>query len=317
MVAEVNKIIAGELLNHRSVVIPGVGTFYVAHRGARRLSRQKIAAPRNEIDFRPSEEGVSLVELIRRAAGCDEAQAQAIFGRWLAKTREGEVLTLEGIGILRHRAFTPEPAFAAQLNPAGEEVVTLQPRMNRAVVAIAVAAIVVAVAVFGYIEFAPKSVSRFAAQAEKSNVERPKASSGSAEDGVSAAAVATGGERSTEESAAGPDGAAGPDRPAGATASAEIPQATSARPAAAPQPASERMQSGWCYVVFGVFSTEENAARCREQLLREAPSLAVRVYPFGAKYMVSPFAAQDRGVCERFAREHRSAWPDLWIYAKK
>lgn len=317
MVAEVNKIIAGELLNHRSVVIPGVGTLYVAHRGARRLSRQKIAAPRNEIDFRPSEEGVSLVELIRRAAGCDEAQAQAVFGRWLAKTREGEVLTLEGIGILRHRAFTPEPAFAAQLNPAGEEVVTLQPRMNRAVVVIAVAAIVVAVTVFGYIEFAPKSVSRFAAQAEKSNVERPKASSGSAEDGVSAAAVATGGERSTEESAAGPDGASGPDRPAGATASAEIPQTASAQPAAVPQPASERMQSGWCYVVFGVFSTEENAARCREQLLREAPSLAVGVYPFGAKYMVSPFAAQDRGVCERFAREHRSAWPDLWIYAKK
>ena len=317
MVAEVNKIIAGELLNHRSVVIPGVGTLYVAHRGARRLSRQKIAAPRNEIDFRPSEEGVSLVELIRRAAGCDEAQAQAVFGRWLAKTREGEVLTLEGIGILRHRAFTPEPAFAAQLNPAGEEVVTLQPRMNRAVVAIAVAAIVVAVAVFGYIEFAPKSVSRFAAQAEKSNVERPKASSGSAEDGVSAAAVATGGERSTEESAAGPDGAAGPAQPTVATASTEVPQTTSARPAAAPQPASERMQSGWCYVVFGVFSTEENAARCREQLLREAPSLAVGVYPFGAKYMVSPFAAQDRGVCERFAREHRSAWPDLWIYAKK
>ena len=128
MVAEVNKIIAGELLNHRSVVIPGVGTLYVEHRGARRLSRQKIAAPRNEIDFRPSEEGVSLVELIRRAAGCDEAQAQAVFGRWLAKTREGEVLTLEGIGILRHRAFTPEPAFAAQLNPAGEEVVTCRAR---------------------------------------------------------------------------------------------------------------------------------------------------------------------------------------------
>ena len=181
MVAEVNKIIAGELLNHRSVVIPGVGTLYVAHRGARRLSRQKIAAPRNEIDFRPSEEGVSLVELIRRAAGCDEAQAQAVFGRWLAKTREGEVLTLEGIGILRHRAFTSEPAFAAQLNPAGEEVVTLQPRMNRAVVAIAVAAIVVAVAVFGYIEFAPQSVlkseSRVAFRGAGGEVERREAES--------------------------------------------------------------------------------------------------------------------------------------------
>lgn len=174
MVAEVNKIIAGELLNHRSVVIPGVGTLYVAHRGARRLSRQKIAAPRNEIDFRPSEEGVSLVELIRRAAGCDEAQAQAVFGRWLAKTREGEVLTLEGIGILRHRAFTPEPAFAAQLNPAGEEVVTLQPRMNRAVVVIAVAAIVVAVTVFGYIEFAE---IRIAFRGAGGEVERREAES--------------------------------------------------------------------------------------------------------------------------------------------
>ena len=145
------------------------------HRGARRLSRQKIAAPRNEIDFRPSEEGVSLVELIRRAAGCDEAQAQAVSGvGWLRRAR-GEVLTLEGIGILRHRAFTPEPAFAAQLNPAGEEVVTLQPRMNRAVVAIAVAAIVVAVAVFGYIEFAPEI--RIAFRGAGGEVERREAES--------------------------------------------------------------------------------------------------------------------------------------------
>ena len=77
------------------------------------------------------------------------------------------------------------------------------------------------------------------------------------------------------------------------------------------------MQAGWCYVVFGVFSTEENAVRCREQLLREMPSLAVSIYPFGAKFMVSPYAAQGRDACENFMREHRSVWPDLWIYVKK
>lgn len=82
MVAEVNKIIAGELLGHRAVTISGVGTLYVAHRGARRLSRRQIAAPRNEVEFRSSEDGVALAELIRRAAGCDAAQAQAIFERW-------------------------------------------------------------------------------------------------------------------------------------------------------------------------------------------------------------------------------------------
>ena len=141
MVTEVNKIIAGELLNRRPVTIPGIGTLYVARRAARRLSRNKFAAPRNEVDFRPSEEGASLVELIRRAAGCDAAQAQAIFDRWLSKTREGEILTLDGIGTLRHRAFAADPAFAARLDPTRDEIATLRPRMNRAVVAVAVAAI--------------------------------------------------------------------------------------------------------------------------------------------------------------------------------
>ena len=144
----------------------------IAVRAACRGRRSRRLATKS---IRPSEEGVSLVELIRRAAGCDEAQAQAVFGRWLAKTREGEVLTLEGIGILRHRAFTSEPAFAAQLNPAGEEVVTLQPRMNRAVVAIAVAAIVVAVAVFGYIDVRPEI--RIAFRGAGGEVERREAES--------------------------------------------------------------------------------------------------------------------------------------------
>lgn len=340
MVAEVNKIIAGELLCHRSVVIPGVGTLYVAHRNARRLSRQKIAAPRNEVDFRPSEEDVSLVELIRRAGGCDEAQAQAIFDRWLAKTYEGGVLTLDGIGTLRHRAFTPEPAFAAQLNPQGEEVVTLQPRMNRVVVGIAVAAIAVALGVFGYIEFWPKSISRLVAQSERtqtktSAAERKNAPSESTVDGISAAAAATdtapvAGKPAVEPAAspAKSDGsatAAHSEAEASGSAAAvhtqseaaAVPEPQAIQPAVAPQPVSDRMQSGWCYVVFGVFSTEENAARCREQLLRGESSLAVGVYPFGAKYMVAPFAAPDREACDRFVREHRSTWPDLWVYAKK
>lgn len=328
MVAEVNKIIAGELLGHRAVTISGVGTLYVAHRGARRLSRRQIAAPRNEVEFRSSEDGVALAELIRRAAGCDAAQAQAIFERWLAKTRTGEVLTLEGIGTLHHHAFTADPAFAARLNPAGVDVVTLQPRMNRFVVAVAVVAVAVAVGVFGYIEFGPKSVARLIPRSERmqprrsevieeKNVpapvgeEAPTAApiardSTPAPQAASVASVATAETVDSAETAA--DSAA---------SVAEAEPKEPVPPAGGAQPASERLQAGWCYVVFGVFSTEENAARCREQLLRDEPSLTVGVYPFGAKYMVAPFAAQDRAACDRFAREHRSAWPDLWIYAKR
>lgn len=325
MVAEVNKIIAGELLSHRAVTISGVGTLYVVHRGARRLSRRQIAAPRSEVDFRLSEDGVALAQLIRRVAGCDEAQAQAIFERWLAKTRAGEVLTLEGIGTLRHRAFTVDPAFAARLNPAGDDVVTLQPHMNRVVVAIAVAAIAVAVGVFGYVEFGPKSVARLVARSERPQprsaqvAEEKRRAEPVAEEAPTAAPI-------VRDSAPAPQAASAATAETVNTAEAAEPAAASVAeaepkepvpPAGGAQPASQRLQAGWCYVVFGVFSTEENAARCREQLLRDEPSLTVGVYPFGAKYMVAPFAAQDRAACERFAREHRSAWPDLWIYAKR
>lgn len=354
MVAEVNKIIAGELLSHRSVTIAGVGTFYVAHRNARRLSRRQIAAPRSDVEFRPSEDGVALAELIRRAAGCDAAQAQAIFERWLSKTREGEMLTLEGIGILRHRAFATDPAFAALLNPAGDDVVTLQPRMNRFVVAIAAAAVAVAVGIFGYIEFGPKSVTRLVARSERPQPQRTETVRGS-EPAVEGAAAAAANEQAavrsesesrdarpeSEESGAAvsvPNETADAAERSGVehaasesveTSAAPVASGSSDRSTVAPEterarqsfaeghPAAERLQSGWCYAVFGVFSTEENAVRCREQLLRDMPSLTVGVYPFGSKYMVAPFAAQDRGACERFVREHRPTWPDLWIYAKK
>lgn len=353
MVAEVNKIIAGELLNHRAVTIPGVGTLCVVHRNARRLSRRQIAVPRNVVDFRPAAEGVTLAELIRRVAGCDEAQAQAIFERWLARTREEGVLTLEGIGTLRGGLFTADRAFAARLNPAGDDVVTLQPRMNRFVVGIAVAAIAVAVGVLGYIEFGPKSVVRLVARSERPQPRSAQAADGkrvcepvveempaapisrdSALEPQSASAAMAAAQ--TVEQVATTDAAASAAVEEPKKAEPEVPEPKKSAPKEtvskgpepkasvskeialpAAQPASDRLQAGWCYVVFGVFSTGENAARCREQLLRNWPSLTVGVYPFGAKYMVSPFAAQDRADCERFMREHRPVWSDLWIYAKK
>lgn len=320
MVAEVNKIIAGELLGHRAVTISGVGTLYVAHRGARRLSRRQIAAPRNEVEFRSSEDGVALAELIRRVAGCDAAQAQAIFERWLAKTRTGEVLTLEGIGTLHHHAFTADPAFAARLNPAGVDVVTLQPRMNRFVVAVAVVAVAVAVGVFGYIEFGPKSVARLIPRSERMQprrsevIEEKNVPAPVGEEAPTAAPIA----RDSVAEVAAPASVTAEDAAGADTvAIAGVRPAEPVPPAGGSVPTADRLQSGWCYVVFGVFSTEENAARCRDQLLRDMPSLAVGVYPFGPKYMVAPFAAQDRAACERFVREHRPAWPDLWIYAKR
>lgn len=238
----------------------------------------------------------------------------------LAKTRTGEVLTLEGIGTLHHHAFTADPAFAARLNPAGDDVVTLQPRMNRFVVAVAVVAVAVAVGVFGYIEFGPKSVARLIPRSERMQprrsevIEEKNVPAPVGEEAPTAAPIA----RDSVAEVAAPASVTAEDAAGADTvAIAGVRPAEPVPPAGGSVPTADRLQSGWCYVVFGVFSTEENAARCRDQLLRDMPSLAVGVYPFGPKYMVAPFAAQDRAACERFVREHRPAWPDLWIYAKR
>lgn len=357
MVTEINKLICGALLAHRAVVIPGVGTLCVVHHGARRLSRRRIAAPYNEVEFRSNETGTSLVDLIREAAVCDDVQARAIFDRWLAKSRDGEVLTLEGIGILRHRAFIPEKAFAERLNPLGNEVVTLQPRMNRLVVATAVVAVVIAAGVFGYIlmkpdfefdrimragvEQTPAVTAQGAASPSPTTVSPSERDTGSAElQGAESgrpagedslrrnSPVVQGTARSLEggstpASAASETVAAASDKSVGSGAAKTDADSRKTAPEGVGQTSStvtvpaERMQSGWSYVVYGVFSTEANAARCRDELLRTNPSMAVAAYPFGSKYMVTPYGSQTRGECERFAREHREQWPDLWIYSKK
>ena len=343
MVAEVNKIICGELLAHRPVVIPGVGALCVVHRGARRLSRRQIAAPYNEIEFRSNEGGASLVDLIRRAAGCDEMQARMIFDRWLAKVRDGEVLTLEGIGVLRHRSFVPEKEFAARLNPLADDVVSLPSRMNRFVVATAVVAVLIAAGVFGYLQFGPGAEAHrgrraevrrisdqthdVSAQTTPESVSTPVGEHGTAESLRPASA------EERIPSGRGDDTALAPEEPsagvrqplaaAGASASESAAEGRNDGSGGSVQAVStnealpERMQSGWSYVVYGVFSTEGNAARCRDELLRKSPSITAAVYPFGAKYMVTPCASQDRSVCERYVREHRDMWPDLWIYSKK
>ena len=73
------------------------------------------------------------------------------------------------------------------------------------------------------------------------------------------------------------------------------------------------MQSGHYYVVLGVFSTVENAERAaNEAFLKQA--MRCEIYPFGQKWMVSPFTAAEADRCAQFRRTHLETHPDLWVY---
>ena len=71
------------------------------------------------------------------------------------------------------------------------------------------------------------------------------------------------------------------------------------------------------YVVVGIFSTPENAARAVEQTRSKMKDVACEVLPFKGKHMVTVFGSNKREDCNAFARSYRDIYPDLWVYNKQ
>ena len=230
------------------------------------------------VSFSSQQQGVSLADELARTLHCDAAGAQDVYDRWLSRTREGDVLTIEGVGVLKFKNFTLAPAFDRLLNPQGHEPVRIKParRLDWALW-VGIAAIVIA-AGFGGAEFlrinssdipepgAAAEVARTlpAADAEDS---RRFVRDGRCDGRGTATAVA--GTKAAETDVAGSSaaGAAGTADSAGDRADAAVTRADAKpagqRPGSAARVSTEpaSLVSGHRYVVLGVFSTPENAAR--------------------------------------------------------
>ena len=153
MVDEVNRLVGNLLAAGSGVFLPGVGSLFVERRGARRLSKRSVQPPCRVVSFSSQQQGVSLADELARTLHCDAAGAQDVYDRWLSRTREGDVLTIEGVGVLKFKNFTLAPAFDRLLNPQGHEPVRIKParRLDWALW-VGIAAIVIA-AGFGGAEF--------------------------------------------------------------------------------------------------------------------------------------------------------------------
>lgn len=309
MTNEVNKLIANVLAAHGTVTIPGVGTLYVAHAPAERISRRRIAAPRNRIDFRSAEDGAPLGALIARAARCDEAKGAEIALRWRAKVSTPDGLTIEGIGTLRGKSFRTDEAFERLLNPVPREQ-ALKPRrsgMHLLIVGIAAVAILFGAGALVYVStvhlpdpgrrlLTDDRIARRIAE-RQSDLQQEETASAAPEESDPAAA-----------------------RPAAETPAPELSETPAPQPvpAATTSPAAPAaMQSGWNYLVLGVFSTEANAERCCAEARRADAALAPAVYRFGEKWMVSICSSQDAEEANRMKARYAGTFEGLWIYRKK
>ncbi|MBO7343360.1 MAG: SPOR domain-containing protein [Alistipes sp.] len=294
MVEEVNKIIYNMLISGRGVFLPGVGTLFIERQGARRIDKNRLMSPRNVVAFSSQEQAPSLVDEIVAIAGCQRQQAEDIFERWIAKTREGADVTIGGVGVLRGKSFIADKTFNSTINPKGVRTLVVRRRSSHAwIYAVCGVAVVIALAFFAYLQWGDSW------GIDQANVasDKPQELTVAAEPAVDPVA-----ERD-EEQVAGQSA-----EPLSATAQAASPDV---------QPQVVQNKAYAYYVVMGVFSSEQNAQRAVEQLRSNIKDAAAEVRPFGDKYMVTAFGSDQREECNVFVRSYHDIYPDLWIYNKK
>ena len=300
MVGEVNKIIYNMLISGKGVFLPKVGTLYIERQGARKISDNKLISPRNVVSFTSQEQAPSLVDEIVNIAGCSREQAEDIYNRWLAKTHEGNTVTIGGVGVLNHKSFSIESAFGAAINPKGVKTIVIRRKSNTWLYVLCALCVAVALGIFSYIMWGDKLFGP-AKFETKTAVEE----------------VAV-----VQNDMTPTDGAvveAGDSSESTVTQSQESQQNQSA--VSAQQGAVSGATNGdyyAYYVVMGVFSTEQNAERAVAQAKEKLPSAVCAILPFkGDKFMVTLYGSDSLEECNEFARNSRAVFGDLWVYNKR
>lgn len=294
--------------------------------------------PRSDTDGTPSASSASVASSAPVSSSAPVApqreqaqvasQARDIYDRWLSRTQQDGVLTIEGVGVLKFKNFTPDEAFDRRINPQGHAPVRIhRPRRFDGAMWIGIAAIVFVVAFTAYwwldnrhaaptVTTGSESVTLVAAAPAAteglSTADAPTDADVAANDaGQAVAGAAVGG---SAADAAGGSAHATPSAPTGREAAA-----ASDRPAPSADAAAEpaRLVSGRRYVVLGVFSTPENAARAAQLAREKEGSFRCGVYRFGAKFMVSPFESEDAEACTLFIRAHAETFPGMWTYTAR
>ncbi|MEG2365368.1 MAG: hypothetical protein RSB29_01305 [Alistipes sp.] len=294
MVDEVNKIVYNLLVAEHALSIPSVGSLRVERQPAKRISKSRIVPPYYTVVYTSQTVGILLPDAIAAAAGCDAAAAQDACYRWLSHVRQGEVLVIDRVGVLRQKSFAVEASFDKILNPQGHKPMTIRTTENHWVLWIlSVTAIVCGVSVCGWIGYDHLSNSGFFEEGEPEIevVQRVEPRVVETVDSLAVVAQDT---------------------------------LTPAAPVVAPAPVvsvatldAQPLIKGHSYAVLGVYSTEKNAQYAAREALKTDASLSCGVYTFGAKYLVSIYASDDAAACEAFAQRQCDNFPDVWCHKSR
>lgn len=301
MVGEVNKIIYNMLISGKGVFLPEVGTLYIERQGARKISENKLIGPRNVVNFTSQEQASSLVDEIVSIAGCSVEQAQDIYNRWLEKTRDGNTITIGGVGVLNHKSFSIESVFGAAINPKGVKTIVVRRKSHSWLYILVTVCVAVTLGFFAYIMWGDKLKEPARVVTTEQAVE-----------------VASNGEVNLQKEITSVDSEV--------TQIAEqhiekvnVEQyAPKAEEKSATISIATHRDYYAYYVVMGVFSSEQNAERAVVQAREKLPNVVCAILPFReGKFMVTVYGSDSLEECNEFARSSREAFGDLWVYNKR
>ncbi len=299
----ITQLLFNALAQRQTVVLLGIGSLRF-RRVAAKLEGSTLTPPRNMFRFSSREEGRSLLDMLVDEAGCTREEGEEAYRRWLHRIKQGHSVVIEGVGRIEDDFFTPSEELERLLNPTSDAPVVL--RRHRSLRGLwiglaAVALVAVAGGAWWYVNMHSAPAPMRAAQ----TTEKPAAEVVETADSVATESVVEGVAEPVEEVVPVAERTQSPapeNKPAPAPATTEIGE----------------MTSGMSYVVVGVFSTEANARKFIEQMVRRAPEMACRAYKFqGSKFMVSGFESADGAEASAFIRDHRAQFPDLWVYKRK
>ena len=141
MVNEVNKLIYNALAEHNAVTLPRIGSLSIVRREAK-IEGSRVVAPTFAVEFKSAEGGVSLCEIIASVANISAAEAEDIYLRWLDKVREGNTLTISGVGTLRDRSFIVDTTLAKTLNLGSSAPLIIHTRSRKPYLLIAAVVVI-------------------------------------------------------------------------------------------------------------------------------------------------------------------------------
>ena len=305
MIEQVNSIIRNKLCQNESIYLPRIGSLIFSHTPAKKLSAKRIAAPHNNITFSGEERGSSLVDIIAEIAAIPVERADSIYEQWRQHTAKEGIVTIDGVGTISNRLFTPDAELARQLNLSPKiEFVRVRPRTNYLFYAIATLSICFAVGSAYYIV---ESEHDFAKRMDKQSVTQRDISGSTSTSEVTSqpkritATVCT--EPKEEEVVESPT-----------TVSYEQPVA------ADDYLTPIDMSDNSSYAVWGVYGEVANAIRYAKMLHQNHSDLSVRIYNYKGRYMVAVVTGTSRSeVAKEIARLKSSdkQFGELWVYTNK